>query len=368
MIKVCHITSVHKSNDVRILLKECTSLVSAGYDVSFIVANAQNEIINGVKIIGVPSVVNNRISRLLKTVYRVYKAAKAENADIYHLHDPELLLIALLLKSDKSKVIFDSHEDLPRQILTKHWIPMSLRKTLSFLTEHFENFITKRINGVIAATPYIRDRFLKINKNTIDINNYPILKELISTSENTVTKDNTVVYVGGITRERGIIELVKSLPLCKNEIKLNLAGVFAPELLYQETVNTSGWHLVNYTGFVNREQIKYLLDSSKAGIVTLYPTLNYLESLPIKMFEYMACGLPVIVSNFPYWMQLLEKEECAVFVDPKNEKQIADAIDFILNNEEIARKMGERGKNAVIKSFNWEVEEKKLIKFYALLK
>ena len=367
MTKVCHVTSVHKSNDVRIFLKECCSLAKAEYHVSLVAANAKSETINGVKIIGVNSKVNNRISRVFKTVYAVYKVAKNEKANIYHLHDPELLLIALFLKNKNNKIIFDSHEDLPRQILTKHWIPKYLRKIFCFFTEHFENFIAKRIDGIVAATPFIRDRFLKVNRNTVDINNFPMIRELISENDQDSAKNNTIVYVGGITRERGILELLKSLPLCRSNVKLNLAGTFAQESLYHEAQNYDGWSKVNYSGFVNRQEIKKLLNESKAGIVTLYPTLNYLESLPIKMFEYMACGLPVIVSNFPYWVKLLENEKCAIFVDPKNELQIAKAIDFILDNQEIAIQMGQRGKMAVLKSYHWEVEERKLLDFYSSL-
>ena len=240
---------------------------------------------------------------------------------------------------------------------------MPLRKVLSVLTELFENFIAKRIDGVIAATPFIRDRFLKINSNTIDINNYPIIKELI-TSENTEQKENSVFYVGGVTRVRGIVELVKSLELCKEPVKLNLAGIFAPTELFDEIKQLKGWEKVNYKGFVDRVELKQLLFSSKAGVVTLYPTINYLDSLPIKMFEYMACGLPIIVSNFPFWIELLKNENCALFVDPKNEKEIAQAIDYLLKNDDIAKAMGERGKNMVLQKFNWEVEEQKLYKFY----
>lgn len=363
-MKVCHISSVHKSNDVRIFHKECCSLSNAGHEVSLVIANAKSEVVNGVKIIGVQSKVNSRILRVIKTVYHVYQVAKKENAQIYHLHDPELLLIALFLKSKNSKVIFDSHEDLPRQLLTKHWIPKLLRKTLSFLVEHFENFIIKRIDGVVAATPFIRDRFLKTNSKTIDVNNYPILKELISEYPTNSIKENAIVYVGGITNERGIFELIKALPLCNANIKLNLAGEFSHSAIFNKASNTKGWEKVNYKGFLNRSQIKELLNQSKAGIVTLHPTLNYLDSLPIKMFEYMACELPVIVSNFPYWQKLLENFNCAIFVNPLNEHEIADAIDYILSHPMEAKLMGERGKKAVIEKFNWEVEEQKLIHFY----
>lgn len=364
MLNVCHITSVHKSNDVRILLKECSSLAANNYNVSLVVANAKSEMINNVKIIGVKSIVNSRIARIIKTVYNVYITAKNQKADIYHLHDPELLCIALFLKNKNNYVIFDAHEDLPRQILTKYWIPSFFRKAISILAEYFENFIVKRIDGVITATPFIRERFKKINNNTVDINNYPILKELNLDLNISNSIDNNIVYVGGITRERGIIELVKSLSYCNSDTKLNLAGEFSPENLKDEVSAIEGWNKVNYYGFVNRTDIKKILSDSKIGIVTLYPTLNYLDSVPIKMFEYMACGLPIIVSNFPYWIELLKEENCAVFVNPVNEKEIAKAIDNLLSNKKLAEQMGQNGRRAVEEKYNWEKEEIKLVKFY----
>ena len=360
---VCHITSVHKSNDVRILLKECSSLASNGFEVNLVVANAISENINNVNIIGVSSNINSRIGRIIKTVYRVYKVAKSQKSDIYHLHDPELLFIALFLKNKKNKVLFDAHEDLPRQILTKYWIPTPSRKVISIFAEVFEDFIVKRLDGVVAATPFIRDRFKKINFNTVDINNYPLLEEL-SNLPSLAKKENLVVYIGGITKERGIVELVKALPLCKSKVILNLAGDFSPIALKDVVANLEGWKSVNYVGFVGRQEVKKMLSVSKVGLVTLYPTSNYLDSLPIKMFEYMACGLPLVVSNFPYWIELLKNESCAVFVDPKNENEIASALDYLLENDKLSIEMGQRGRQSVLLKFNWEIEEKKLLNFY----
>ena len=107
-----------------------------------------------------------------------------------------------------------------------------------------------------------------------------------------------------------------------------------------------------------------MLNQSKIGIVTLHPKENYLESLPIKMFEYMHAGIPVIASNFPLWQEILTENKCGICVDPFNLDQIAEAIKYLLNNEEDARIMGINGREAVTKKYNWENEVKKLENIY----
>src|ERR1035437_3505014 len=173
-MKVCHLTSVHKSTDVRIFYKECCSLSKAGYKVYLISPNVIDEILENVSIVGIKTY-NNRLLRMTKTVWNVYKKAKIIDAKIYHIHDPELLVIGLLLKARGKVVIYDSHEDLPRQILDKPWINPLLRRLISKLTEYVENFISRRYNAIVAATPTIKNRFVRINPNTVNINNYPII-------------------------------------------------------------------------------------------------------------------------------------------------------------------------------------------------
>lgn len=92
--------------------------------------------------------------------------------------------------------------------------------------------------------------------------------------------------------------------------------------------------------------------------------MNYLDSLPIKMFEYMSAGIPVVASNFPLWKEIIEKNRCGVCVDPLSPKDIAKAINFIVQNPQIAQKMGENGKRAILEKYNWQIEEQKLFNIY----
>ena len=136
-IKVCHLTSAHKAKDDRIFVKECISLAKAGYEVYIIAPDAENRVCDNVHFLGINSfkIKSSRVRRFVKVGRLVYQKAVELDADIYHLHDPELLLYGLKLKHRGKKVIFDSHEDVPNQILSKTWIPGLLR---SFVARIYE--------------------------------------------------------------------------------------------------------------------------------------------------------------------------------------------------------------------------------------
>ena len=172
-MKVCHLTSVHSYTDTRIFIKECKSLAKNGFEVHFVVPGAPTSIIDGVHIHGVTKETGNRLRRMTETVDRVYRKGLEIDADFYHFHDPELIPVGLKLKKRGKKVIYDVHEDVPRQVLTKKWLPKFTRILVSKVVEKYENRAAKKFDFIITATPFIRDRFLKIDCKALDVNNYP---------------------------------------------------------------------------------------------------------------------------------------------------------------------------------------------------
>ncbi len=360
-IKVCHITSVHSRYDVRIFVKECISLENNQFNVSLIVSDGfGSEIKNDISIYDTFKTKYSRILRIIKNYNPILKKAIEINADIYHFHDPELIPVGIKLKLIDKTVIYDVHEDMPRDILSKEWIPFFLRRIVSFFFEKYENNRSQYFDCIITSTPFIKRRFDRYNKKTVNINNFPILKEF--NNSKLKPKKNQICYIGFLSRVRGLYEILDSLSYC--DAKLILAGNFSDSAFETGLRNHRNWAKVNYLGYVNRETVNNILSESNIGFVTFHPIIYHFNSLPTKMFEYMAAGLPVIASHFPYWIQLLSKYNCSVFVDPIKPAMIGAAINDLLQDPEKAKQMGSNGKKAVYSCFNWELEEKKLLDIY----
>lgn len=363
MKKVCHLSSVHNRYDTRVLLKECMSLFNNGYEVHFVVADGKGfEDFNGVHIhdVGKP---NRRVDRFFKTTKAVYQKGLELNAEVYHFHDPELIPSGIKLKRKNKRVVYDAHEDLPRQLMSKHYINYFFRKPISVILEWYENRTARKFDYIITATPHIQKRFSKLNNSSIDINNYPLLDELNTELVNWADKKQEICYVGSITQIRGLVEVVDAMERLDG-IRLNLAGSFSPQSFKDNLENRKGWHMVNFLGQIDRNEVKRVLRASQVGLVTFLPFGNHTHSQPNKLFEYMAQGIPLVASNFDLWREIIENVDCGICIDPKDPEDIASAIKALFSNQQKAKQMGENGRKAVLSTYNWETEEKKLIKVY----
>lgn len=365
-MKIAHLTSVHPRYDTRIFHKECKFLAAEGHTVFLVVADGEGDSLEGgVTIIDAGKSTRGRLGRMLNSTRRVYQKALELDADIYHFHDPELLPWGWLLRKKGKKVVYDIHEDVPRQILSKHWIPKLFRRPVSSMTELIENFFAKRLDGLVYVVPAQKKRFEKINPNTVMVCNYPILKELHSPYSDRTEKERSVCYIGGISGIRGLFEMIAAVEHIDGT--LYLAGPIGSEEEWEQAKTMPGWEKVRYLGILGREEVKNLLSRSMAGLVLLQPTGNYLISFPIKMFEYMSASIPVIASNFPLWKEILEGNKCGICVNPKDPEEVANAINWLLENPNEARKMGQNGRRAIEKKYSWEKEFGKLNIFYSLI-
>jgi glycosyltransferase involved in cell wall biosynthesis len=368
MIRVCHITSVHSWDDTRIFHKECCSIAASGYDTVLLVANGIDDVVNGVKVVNVPIENKGRIQRIAFAGKKILDKAIDLNADIYHLHDPELLRIAVKLKKQTgAKVVFDAHEDLPKQIMDKNWIPHFLRNIISKIAYHYELKITSKLDGVISVTETICERFKTANKNVAFVANFPRIDEMtaLSPDEEVVKVENSVCYVGALFPTRGIKELVTAIG--KTNATLFLAGKFSEKEFEEEVRSLAGWKQVRFLGYLDREGIVEVLQQSQIGMVTLHPTRSYKESLPIKLFEYMLAKLPIISSDFEYWKPLVLGNNCGVMVNPLDTDEIAEKINYLLNNPELCKEFGENGYRAVMANYSWESQSKNLLALYSNL-
>lgn len=365
MNKICHITSLHNRYSTRIFYKQCNSLSNNGYDVTLLVNDAMDdEIKNKIKIISTKFSPKNRKQLFIDSKKIILKKALEINADIYQLHDPDLLLIGKKLKKRGKKVIFDSHEDVPELILDKEWIPKILRRIISNLYRVYEKVILHTFDGVISVTPNIVDRLKRINENTIMITNYPIVDTYKNINRN---PKRNICFAGGLSRQWCHEEIISAIEKIE-DMKYILAGKCSKEYL-DKLKSLPGWEKVEYKGFLSHEEVLDIYSMSLVGI-----SLNFANQIKNegtlgnnKLFEYMAAGLPVICTNYRIWKEIVEGNNCGICINPKDILAIKKAIQYILDNPKDAEKMGENGKKASINKYNWQTQEIKLLRFYSLL-
>jgi glycosyltransferase involved in cell wall biosynthesis len=342
----------------------CCSLVAHGHQVTLLVADGKgDEIHSGVSIRDVGQS-KSRVSKLFFAPTRILSLARHLDADIFHFHDPALLPAASKLKGMGRIVVFDSHEDIPQQLLSKPYLNKPALAVLAKVYGLYQYLICRKLDGVVCATPTIQKKFLAINDNSIAINNYPLLNELDSQIA-WEGKQKQVCYIGGISEMRGIRVLLEAMSMVKSAVKLNLCGMFSDPILERKCKDMPGWKVVNEYGQISRSGVRDVLGTSLAGLVTLFPTPNHINSQPIKMFEYMSAGIPVIASKFPLWREIVEANHCGICVDPYSPTEIASAIDYLSMHPSVACQMGENGRRAVVEMYNWGTEEKKLVAYYA---
>src|SRR5215216_6566251 len=309
--RVCHITTVHPVDDHRILHKECVSLRHAGYDVTLIAPHERNAVVEGIAVV----------------------------ADLYHFHDPDFLPFAVRLARAGKRVVYDAHEDVPTQIRHKEWIPAPARPAVARAFARLEATCVSRLDAVVSPSEPALDRLRPHQPRVVPLPNYPQLDVLAPRAE-WGERLRAACYVGGVTRVRGACELVEAM--AHADVELHLAGAISPPELAGELERSPGWSRVRYLGRVEHARVPELLARVKVGLIPLHPIPNYVDAYPVKLFEYMAAGLPVIATDVPRWRAVLEAHGCGVCVAPGSPRLLAEAITGLLDNDDRAREMGDR--------------------------
>lgn len=367
---IIHFTTVHPRDDSRIRSKEVASLAHA-FDgqVALYVQDGlgmETDPQHGYSVIDTGPRLG-RVSRMVVGGWRIFNAVRRAKPRLAQFHDPELLPWAILLRLWGIKVIYDVHEDVPRQVLHNPALPTWLRPLLPGFVSIIEWVGARLLSGVVAATPEIARRFPA--GKTVLVQNYPLIGELdVPTPIPMSARPREFAYVGGLTRHRGLFVMVDAVARIAGEgAGLRIAGRFNTAEDQLRAEQRPGWKFVRFEGWAGRAQVSALLSEVRAGLVTLFPIRNYIDARPVKLFEYMSAGLPVIASNFPRWSEIVLGADCGLLVDPEDPASIADAMQWVLDHPDEAQTMGERGRQAVLDIYNWGREAEKLVAFYDTL-
>lgn len=361
---VCHISSLHKRYDVRIFQKECTTLSRNNYKVFYCVNDLnKEEIINDVHIISTNIISKSMLHRLVIANRKLIKLALSTNADIIHIHDPELLLYYRKLKKKGKVVIYDSHEFYYYQILNKHYIPRIFRKTIALVYKFIENNALNHIDAVIFPCTINNSLPIKKTKAKIEIiGNMPILESFNNQNHNKII--SSVIYIGAITEQRGIINNV--IAAYNANYKFLLAGNFNDDAFHSRLKEMKEYSCVSYFGSLNSLEVVDLLSTARVGFSTLLNQGQYGigDNFPTKVYEYMSMGIPVIISKGQYVDDIFRKTPFGISVDPNDIDQITNALINLRDNEELYKVYSLNGRQLVKEKFNWNIEAEKLLQLY----
>lgn len=359
--KICQLSTVHPVFDPRIYYKECATLAKNGFEV-FLTIPEQSDYtcINGIKIRALPKFAG-RIQRIIKGNYLAFKKVRETKAELVHFHDPELMIAGIFLKLTGIKVIYDVHEDVPKQILSKEWLgPLIVRKLISGIFNTIERLCSFSFDGIVTATEEIAQRF-PVSK-TIVVRNYPISEMITDSKEIDRPKDKVVIiYAGGLTKIRGIGELIEAIGEVNHNCELWLLGKFSSPEFEGYCKSLKGWERTKYFGMKPLEEVYPYIKAADIGVNVLYPLERYLVALPTKTFEFMAFSKPMIVNKSKLWKSLFK--EAALYVECEK-LEIAGAIDSLSVNKELRERMGSYGKTLFEENYSWESQGKKLVSFY----
>lgn len=370
-IKIIHITTVHYRYDVRIHYKYGQTL-SEDKDLDVILAVADGngtEQIKNLQILDLGKPKFGRIGRIVFGNFKVLIFGIKNKADLMHFHDPELLLSMVVFRLIGKKIIFDMHENLPLQILTKTYMPKVFRIFLSKSVNFAQNIFFRYIPVIFAEFSY--PKYFTSVKHKETVLNYPLKKEIEVITEEKKSRF-TLGYMGSVAVERGaliMLEAIAELRKLGEDIHILFIGPIDDDLetfsVFKKATE-EGWAI--FKGRLKPKEGWRNMAQCHIGMAVLQDSPNFVDSYPTKLFEYMLLKLPIITSNFPIYQDIIEDAKCGISVDPASKNELSDAIMKIKNNKSEMYLMGERGYEKALVKYSWESSEHQKVKnFYKKL-
>jgi glycosyltransferase involved in cell wall biosynthesis len=336
-------TVVHHPADARIYYRQIRALLDAGHDVTYIAPfdSSFAPALAGLTTVTIPRAVGRRRLTALRAARSALRR-EAPSADIVLIHDPELLLV-LPPRRDRPPVVWDVHEDTAAALTTKAWLPQFLRPVATGGVISAERLAERRLHLILAETGY-QSRFRRQHPVVPNVAYVPDVAAPVS-------DDLRVIYVGHLSPDRGVAEMVALGSLLRpSGVAVHLAG---PADAQARAVIEAAGDAVTWHGFVPNDQAMQLVDGALAGLSLLRDEANFRHSMPTKVVEYMAHGVPVITTPLPLAVSLVESADCGFVVPFEDAEAARDAVLRLASDPDLRVKMGTRGHEAAERTHDW---------------
>jgi glycosyltransferase involved in cell wall biosynthesis len=256
---------------------------------------------------------------------RATRLLLAGNYEVASVHDPELLPGALLAGLFGRRVVFDVHENVPGQLATKDWLPRGIRRPLAWLMGRLLRIAERRMEMTLAEEGY-RELFAQ---------DHPVFPNYLK-GDPPVPRDPDpavgAVYLGDVTEARGLMPAVEAVATA-GVATMTLMGRCRPEFQQRllETASRHGLQL-RFRGFVDLSEALAVAAAGQLGLSPLLDTPNYRASLPTKVLEYLAVGIPTIASDLPGTRSVVGERAGVVLAPPGDVAAWREAIRRVLGD------------------------------------
>lgn len=358
----CFVTGLYSRTDSLMVYRQGKSLVEAGFQVTYVVCDElPDEVKYGIHIVSTGYKPSGRLNRFLNTRRIIKQYINKIDADVYQISDPELMSLVTYIKRKGKKVVFNLREYYPDLLQQKSYLPAFILNYISRGYALMMDKYLKNYDAIFTVTDWILTQ-LKDRHNMAHaklLTNFPIVnKEFSLSKEEYMMRENTLCYIGSIytrSHQEKVLDALSTIP----NVKYLIAGRFEDGVNYVE--NHPYWENVEFINGFHRSEMEAIM--SRATISnTLRDFMGRDGSLGvIKIFESMEQGLPVLLSDVPLYRHIVAKYSCGVCVDPNNSEAIAKAIKYLVENKEEAYEMGQRGREAILKEYNWQKQAEKYI-------
>jgi len=309
---------------------------------------------------------------MLRTTWYVYRRALRERANIYQFHDPELIPAGLALRAfTKSEVIYDIHENVPEQMLSKSYLPGLLRKAIVTAFDWFERCSARGLSALVTANVDINERFSSVSGRIVVIHNYADRDEFCHVPETDNSRYKSgIVFHSAASARTSFPAVLRAIELIPKEVdfRLMVTACSASEAQEVEQLRQQlPTQRLESLGSLTREELAQTLSRSAVSLVLYDQPRNHCSIRSNRFYESLAAAAPVIVPDFPEWRATVESIGCGLSVDPADPEAIAGAVSYLLTHPEVSAAMGKRGRLAFLRKFNWERETERLLELYGTL-
>lgn len=321
------------------------------------------------------------LGRLLSAPVVLWWALRVK-ADIYHIHSIQLVFCAVVLRVIFRKyVVYDMFEDFGSMVLTNRFVPKCLMRISRYVIYVFERLACLTVDAIVTADPGVISIYCSNNKvigkaKRRVFYNFPAEWFLKSCEleRRRCTKKFDVVFSGGLSERTGLLVLLEAIELMAQagvRPKVLLFGYADEGVFLRKYMAEAGRRGVGdcfeILGRVSPFEVPLLLSQARVGVVPLQAVPKFLKNIPTKMFEYWACGLPVVASDLPPIRLFLREGELGHLVDPRDARGFARCIGDLLVSTRKAEALGIRARDAVQRRMHGEYEVRKLARLYLTL-